>query len=275
MPVFSETPSGSQVILFAVHPLHNPIRLHEVYHPIMDVLNAHAKEHGVDVVFRLESSRSYAEFEKKLKAGSFEFALPNPYQALMALDFGYEVFGKMGEDEKFRGILLVRKDRQIMAPQALRGEKISFPAPTALAATMLPMHFLAGAGLFPKVDYEPVFAGSQESSIMQVYLGHTMAGATWPPPWELFKQNEPEKASQLEVKWETKPLINNALIVREDVPEAIRKIMREVFFTLHQKPNGKALLAPVAISYFEPATNATYTKVREFLEEYKRLGLAP
>ncbi|MEZ4694041.1 MAG: PhnD/SsuA/transferrin family substrate-binding protein [Aliarcobacter sp.] len=49
-----------------------------------------------------------------------------------------KVFAKMGDDENFRGIFLVRKDSGIKNFEDLKGKKISYPAPTALAATILP-----------------------------------------------------------------------------------------------------------------------------------------
>jgi len=62
---------------------------------------------------RLEASRNYPAYDKKLFAGHFHFALPNPYQTVTAQKNGYKIFGKMGDDDNFRGIILVRKDSGI------------------------------------------------------------------------------------------------------------------------------------------------------------------
>ena len=182
-----------QVLTFGVLPQHNPQRLHQVYGP----LSAYLSRHLSGVTVELQASRSYDEFEKKLAARSLHLALPNPYQTLMALPRGYRIFGKMGDDEKFRGILLVRKDSGIETVGDLRGKVVSFPAPTALAATMMPLYFLKTNGLDVESGIQRLFVGSQESSIMSVYLRRSAAGATWPPPWESFVRAEPEKARQL------------------------------------------------------------------------------
>lgn len=39
--------------------------------------------------------------------------------------------------------------------------------------------------------------GSQESSIMSVYLHHSAAAATWPAPWISFQKERPEAAKEL------------------------------------------------------------------------------
>ena len=199
--------------VFGVHPLHNVRRLTAAYQPIVDRLN---QELG-DVEVTLEASTSYAAFDEKLRTRQLDLALPNPYQTVQAAKSGYRVFAKMRNDEDFRGILLVRKDSGLTSLEQLRGKKISYPAPTALAATMLPQWLLHENGLQPGRDVESVYVGSQESSIMNVYLGQTDAAATWPAPWRALARERPEVAAALEVRWQTGTLPNNGLIARNDV----------------------------------------------------------
>lgn len=259
-------PEGRQIYIFAVHPLHNPQRLEAVYGPIIDYLNRNIS--GAEL--RLEASRSYDEFDKKLYARHFHFALPNPFQTVNSLRHGYRIFGKMAGDAEFRGIILVRKDGGINTISDLRGKAISFPAPTALAATMMPISFLHANGLDTKKDFRRLFSGSQESSIMNVYLRQSAAAATWPPPWEAFKKRNPEIAAQLTVKWETPPLVNNGLVVRDDVPDKVRLKVAELLFSLHNSAEGRRMLLALPLKKFEPATDATYSPVSEFMKKYRK-----
>jgi len=97
-PTYTNTPDVKQaVLIFGVHPLHNPQRLFATY--------------------------------KKLYGRHFHFALPNPYQTINAMPHGYHVFAKMGEDENFRGIILVRKDGGISQVADLNGKNCQFPGP--------------------------------------------------------------------------------------------------------------------------------------------------
>ncbi len=262
-PEFGAAPSSAPTrreYRFAVHPLHNPERLFAVYGPIVDRLNAGIPE----AHFVLEASRNYEEFDKKLYARQFDLALPNPYQTVNALRHGYRVFGKMGDDANFRGILLLRRDSGIRAVADLNGKVVSFPAKTALAATMLPQHFLHERGL-PIDAYVPRYVGSQESSIMNVYLGDAAAGATWPPPWIAFQKDHPERAAQLQVKWSTQSLPNNGLVVRDDFPPALLNKVAAILFSLHENAAGRAVLERMPLSRFEPANAATYQPVRDFV----------
>jgi len=264
-PQFTDAAQGgAEVCLFGVHPLHNPHHLFKVYQPLVDYLN----RHGDGTRFRLEASRNYDAFEQKLFDRHFAFALPNPYQTVMSLRHGYRVFGKMANDEDFRGIILVRRDSAIASVADLRGKAISYPAETAVAATLMPQWFLHSHGLETSTDVDSRYVGSQESAIMNVYLGITAAGATWPPPWRAFVRDHPEVAAALEVRWQTGSLPNNGLVVRDDVPEALARRVAGLLFGLQDTEEGRAILAAMELGRFEPADDTTYQPVSAFLARF-------
>jgi phosphonate transport system substrate-binding protein len=265
-PEFSDKPLEEKMVeySFGIHPLHNPKQLLDIYGPLVDYLN----QHLTGVVLKLEASRNYAAFEEKLYSRQFGFALPNPYQTVEAETKGYRIFGKMGDDENFRGIILVRKDSGIQSISDLKGKKISYPAPTAVAATMLPQYYLHIHGLDMNKEVENLYVGSQESAIMNVYLKTTAAGATWPLPWKNFQKDQPDKAKELEVKWETSNLPNNALVVRDEIPLAIVNTVAELLFALHTHEVGQTILARIPLTKFEVAQHDTYEPTRAFLKTF-------
>lgn len=261
-PEYASVPAvdSDQEMIIGVHPLHNPKRLHEFFGPIAEYLSQNIK--GVN--FKIEASRNYAAYDKKLYSRKFHFALPNPFQTINSLKHGYNVFGKMGDDENFRGIFLVRKDGNIKKVTDLKGQAVSFPAPTALAATMMPQYYLQKRGLNVMTDIDIKYVGSQESSIMSVMLGNTKAGATWPPPWLALSKERPELAKELKVIWQTTPLPNNGLVVRDDIDLTIVKQVKKLLLTLHKNSQGKKWLDKMELSKFENATNDTYQPVIAF-----------
>ena len=105
---------------------------------------------------------------------------------------------------------------------------------------------------------------------MNVFLGDTVAGATWPPPWLALSKERPELRDILEIKWETEPLPNNGLVARNDIPEPLVKQVADLLFALHTHSEGRAMLKAMELSRFEPATDATYDPVREFLTTFTR-----
>ncbi len=271
--VSDSAPASDPVYLVGPHPLHNPQHLFEVYQPVLDSLNARIKGARLE----LEASRNYAVYDEKLlKERKFAFAMPNPKQMVEAAGAGYRIFGQMSNEDPFRGLIVVRKDSGLREVADLKGKTVSYPAPTALAATMMPQFYLHTHGLDVRSDIHNLYVGSQESSIMSVYLGTSAAGATWPGPWKLFAKAHPDYAAMLEVRWETPPMPNNGWVVRDDVPPGVARQFAEMLFALPESEEGRALMAKVGVARFEPADDATYQPVREFLQRYREaIGQVP
>ena len=250
---------------FAVHPLHNPQRLFANFQPVIDIINAKAKGFSV----RLIAARDYGSFEKRLAEGEFDFALANPLQALYSLDHGYRLVAKMGDDDQFRGLIISRRDSGIAQPNDLRGRTMIFPSSTALAAAMMPRLFLHEKGL-DLGTIRTSFSGSQESAIMNAYLGNADAAGTWPMPWELFLQERPELARELQVVWKTEPLVNNAIVAHHAMPESHVRQLVKILLELPQSKEGRAALERLSLSEFEATDASSYAPpVRRFLEAYR------
>ena len=264
LPQYGSAQGEATLYRFAIHPLHNPEKLHAVFSPLMRHLDA--KIPGVH--FDLEASKDYAAFEQKLRQREVAFALPNPYQTLLAERSGYQVIAKMGNDADFRGIFLVRRDSGIREVVDLKGRVVAYPAPTALAAAMLPQHFLHTRGLNVTSDIENRYVGSQESSILAVYHRQAAAAATWPPPWRAFQKSHPKEAAELEIAWQTPSLPNNAFVARDDIPGEIVAKVRAVLAGLHESPEGRAVLAAMETQRVDAADTASYAPVRRFVAEF-------
>jgi len=267
-PRYSTTPDVQKVPVycFAVHPLHNPNKLLQVYQPLIDYLNANIT--GARIT--LEASRDYASYEKKYLDRKPAFLLPNPWQTIQAIKVGYHVLAMAGEPRDFKGIFVVRKDGGIRSPSDLKGKVISYPASTALAACIMPQYFLHCAGVNVTTDIINKYVGSQESSIMNVYLRQTAAGATWPPPWRAFQKDHPEEASMLKVIWETEPLINNSVMIRDDVPVEIMLQVQKLLTSLSEKAEGKPILADMETSRFILASDKDYDIVGKYISRFEK-----
>lgn len=267
-PEVGNEPAASHVpeYRFAVHPLHNPAKLMAAYQPLVDYLNDRVQ--GARLI--LEPSRDYASFEAKYRARKLEFLLPNPWQTLQAMALGYRVIAMAGEPKDFKGIFVVRRDGGVKKPADLKGKAVSYPSPTALAGCIMPQAFLHDHGIDVNVDIENRYVGSQESAIMNAYLGKTAAGATWPPPWRAFQKDHPREAAELEVVWETESLVNNSVMVRNDVPAPLAERIRALLLGLDAAVEGKSILAGLETSRFLQASDEDYDEVRRYVSRFER-----
>lgn len=264
---YSSAPLEANVPIyrFAVHPLHNPLKLSESYQPLIEYLNRQLP--GVQL--QLEASRDYQAYEQKFRERGPAFLLPNPWHTLQAQKVGYHVIAMAGDAEDFKGIFIVRQDSKIKKPADLKGKVVSYPSPTALAAAIMPQYFLYTHGININRDIQNIYVGSQESSIMNVYLGKSSAGATWPPPWRLFQKDHPTEAAQLKLIWETPSLLNNSVMVRDDVSESVRKQVRKSLLDLAQTTEGKAILLGMETTSFHAANDASYAVVADYIKHFE------
>ncbi len=267
-PEYGSGPAGTAKPLYhlAIHPLHNPKKLAEAYQPLIEHLNAEIPE----ARFVLEASRDYQAYEAKFRARTPEFLLPNPWHTLEAIKTGYRVIAMAGDAEDFKGIFIVRKDSGLETPADLKGKVVSYPSHTALAASVMPQFFLHQNGLDVNRDITNVYVGSQESSIMNAYLGKSAAGATWPPPWRLFQMDHPAEAAQLKLIWETPPLMNNSVMARDDIPQELVDRVQALLLALDETPAGRVILTGMSTARFHAASDASYDKVRDYVGVFEQ-----
>ncbi|OIR05754.1 phosphate-import protein PhnD precursor [mine drainage metagenome] len=267
-PKYSDTIITQKIPVyhFAIHPLHNPNKLMSSYQPLIDYLN----EKITGAKFEMEASKDYSVFEQKYRNRGIEFLLPNPWQTLQAIKSGYNVIAMAGDPNDFKGIFIVRKDCGINKPSDLIGKKVSYPAATALAACIMPQYFLYKNGININTDIENMYVGSQESSIMNVYLKQSVVGATWPPPWRLFLKEHAQEASQLKIIWETESLINNSVMARNDVPANIIGQVQKCLLQLDQYERGRKILDQIETEKFLPASNTTYDVVATYVNKFEK-----
>ena len=105
---------------------------------------------------------------------------------------------------------------------------------------------------------------------MNVYLGLTAAGATWPPPWRAFQADHPQEASELKVIWETESLVNNSVMVRDDIPAQVADQVRALLIGLGETAEGKSILAGMETARFLLAVDGDYDAVREYVANFER-----
>ncbi|NJD07360.1 MAG: phosphate/phosphite/phosphonate ABC transporter substrate-binding protein [Methylococcaceae bacterium] len=257
--------AAAAVYRLAVHPLYNPAKLIEAYQPLVDYLNQRLPR----IRLMLEASRDYGNFEEKYANRRPEFLLPNPWQTLQAMKSGYRVIAMAGDPTDFKGIFVVRTDSDLVRPVDLKGKAVSYPSPTALAACIMPQFFLHQHGVDVIADLDNRYVGSQESSIMNAYLGLTAAGATWPPPWRAFRRDHPTEAASLKVIWETESLVNNSVMARDDVPQSVVMELAGLLVSLETGTEGQAILAGMETARFLPATDVDYEPVRRYISRFE------
>jgi phosphonate transport system substrate-binding protein len=253
-------------IIIAPHPFNNPERLNNAFSPLINILNKEIPQYK----FKLETSKDYADFNAKIKTKRIEIIIPNPYQTIEAMKFNYHVFAKYADDERFRGILLVRKDSNINKISDLKGKTIAYPAPSAIAAAMMPKVYMMEQGLNVNVDTKTKYVGTQESSILALYHKEVDAACTWPISWELFVNENTKMTDQLKIVFQTDNLVNLSVMARNDVDEKLIENIKKTLMNLSNNVEGQNVLLKFNVSKIIDGNDKSYEKVNIFLNKYKK-----
>jgi phosphonate transport system substrate-binding protein len=265
----SGTVATQDIYVFGVPPYSTPQSLFEAYEPVMRYLERKLPGYR----FQVEASRDYADFESKLAARRFHFALPNPAQTLLSWESGYHVIAKMTPDDDFRGLIVARSDKAPASVRELAGKTLCFTSPSAVAGTMLPLMFLHDSGLDVKA-VRISYVGSHFSALVNAHAGDFAACGSTARFWRTWSRENPDKAKDMKVLWRTPALPHNSVVARDDIPGTIAARVAAVLAGMDQDKELDQSQFRIDQQHFELASDAAYLPMLDFLRRYdEAIGL--
>jgi phosphonate transport system substrate-binding protein len=213
---------------------------------------------------------TFDEYVNRAIKGEFDITFTNGEFALRLDTLDYSIIAKVKDDDRYRGVILTRKDSVFKNVKDLRQRIICCPGINTLAGAKMPLYFLASKGINVKNELKILNAASFESVFMNVYLGKSSAGTAWLESWESFKKMRPDITSSLEVRWETAPLVNVAMLVKNNVDGNIKEALLQLLIDLPKTDEGRKLLLQTGYGGFEKADASNYLPVKKFLESYDK-----
>jgi phosphonate transport system substrate-binding protein len=259
-PVFSADTSGNQTLVWGF-PSFSYCEHAEL---VVKYLNKNLS--GAHIIVKAFSN--WEEYVSYLNQNKFDITLVNGMVALAATNKGYSIFGKIMDDSQFVSVIFTRKDADIEKVSDFKGKTISLTPSRMIPGTMMPLYYLYQHGLTVNSEMKKVNVASFESAIISTYLGKSEAGVCMKRNWEVYIRDHPEVLSIVELKWETPPLVNNALLIKKTTDEKITAQLRSLFFSMHTTTEGKAALNRLDISGFEKATRDNYKPMLDFIRSY-------
>lgn len=216
-------------------------RIFEVWTPILDNL-----KNKTGCEFELVGSKTIIEFENSFKDGVYDFAYMNPYHAVMARKAqGYEPIVRSGV-KKLKGILVVKKDSPIQDVKELTGQKVAFPSPNALGASLLMRAELATKH---DTNVDAKYVKTHSSVYLHVAKGLTKAGGG---VGRTFNEQPDHIKNALRVLYTTTPVNAHPLVVHPRVGDGSDKV-QSAWLTLVKEQgtlfNGIPMKDSIATSY--------------------------
>lgn len=203
----------------------------------------------------------FSQYEKQLKSASIAMGYENPYIYTLVSDtheaLAMAVKGK--DRDKFRGIIITRKDRGLASLDDLRGRTISIVGYTSAGGYLSQKLSLMKIGIDVETDCTIVEAvdNKQENVILAVYTGEADAGFIRESA--LSRANAYISPAQIKVLGEAAWLPNWAFSVNRSLSEKMKKDIQSALLLL--KPNHPVMKA-LKIDSFRTAEDVDYDPVR-------------
>jgi ABC-type phosphate/phosphonate transport system substrate-binding protein len=231
---------------------------------IVQFLNKHLT--GAHIV--VKSCVSWDEYVEHLNKNEYDLTLVNGIQALDAANKGYSITGKIMNDSQYTGVIFTRKDAGIKTAGDLKGKKIAYAPSNVIPGTMMCLYYLQQHGLNVNSDIQKVDVSSFESAIIATYVDKSDAGLSLKRSWNVYVRDHPEVLEKVEFKWETPPLVHNALLIKNNTDKKIADELLSLFFSMQTTSEGKAALKRLDVEGFEKANNETYKPMMDFKRKY-------
>jgi phosphonate transport system substrate-binding protein len=187
------------------------------YHPrivtIWEAFVAYFADAGVPTDYVLYSN--YERLVEALLDGDVDIAW-NTNTAYVAADRrlggGAQVLAMRDVDADFRTLIVAPAGESLEIPQSLRGRRLALGSRDSGHAAILPLHYLARAGLDAESECELVRfdtdlgkhgdTGDSELRVLRaVQQGDADAGALGDATWALLRVQAPESTAGLEARW--------------------------------------------------------------------------
>jgi len=239
------------VYSFGIGPQQGASELAKRWVPLLQYLS---EKSGYTLQFA--TAKDIPTFQGQMKEGRFDLAFLNPYfYAVFHERAGYEAFADE-RDGKTSGVVVVRKDSPIQSLAELNNQTVAFPAPTALAATMLPLaHFGE-----QNVHVTPKYVVSMDSVYTSVAKGFFPAGGG---ELHSFNTLNAEVRGQLRILWTAEPLPPLTFAAHPRVPKDVVAKIQKAMRDMDQNVQGAELLKAMKFKGFDLAQDSDYDAMRK------------
>lgn len=219
-------------LVFAYTPVEDPAIYEDIWDPFIEHLE---KVTGKDVQFFAVQSNS-AEVEA-MRSGRLHIAGfstgPTPFAVNLA---GAVPFALMGSDDGRFGYTLqvyTRKDSGIDKMTDLKGKRVAHTAPTSNSGNLAPRALFPALGVTPEKDYEVIYSGSHDQSMLGVVAGDYDAAPVASEVVDRMAERGLYDPNEVKIVWESKPFPTTSYGYAYNLDPALAEKIKEAFFSFN------------------------------------------
>ncbi len=228
-----------------------------------DILDIVAKQTGLKVEAFVGSD--YNGTIEALRNGHVDVALLGPFSYILATTqapveaFAVTVIAKTMQPS-YKSIIIARKDSPINSIDDLKGHTYAFVDPGSTSGYMVPAAAFKKAGITPEKDFKQVmYSGGHDATIVAVGEGKVEAGSVADRIFERGCAKGLADCSKIKTIWESPPIWNDPVLYRKNMPEDLKKKIRDAFYSVKNLPFGEM----GTVARFDPITDKDYDPLRD------------
>src|SRR5579885_93985 len=228
-----------------------------------DILDIVAKQTGLKVEAFVGSD--YNGTIEALRNGHVDVALLGPFSYILATTqapveaFAVTVIAKTMQPS-YKSIIIARKDSPINSIDDLKGHTYAFVDPGSTSGYMVPAAAFKKAGITPEKDFNQVmYSGGHDATIVAVGEGKVEAGSVADRIFERGCAKGLADCSKIKTIWESPPIWNDPVLYRKNMPEDLKKKIRDAFYSVKNLPFGEM----GTVARFDPITDKDYDPLRD------------
>jgi phosphonate transport system substrate-binding protein len=240
-----------KVYTVGVVPQFETRKLFNIWHPILEFL-----ENKTGYKFKLSGAPSISAFEQELIKGKFDFAYMNPYHLVIANEQAGYIPLVRDHGRMLYGVLVVKKDSNIIDPAQLNGKTLAFPAPNALGASLQmrqELHDNFG------IEFTSSYVKTHDSVYLNVLLNQASAGGG---VQKTLNSQKNEYKEMLRVIYKTKEVAPHPFAALPEVPVEVRERVREALLEMGQSTEGQKLLLNIPMKKIDSASINDYLPLK-------------
>ncbi|MER6975761.1 phosphate/phosphite/phosphonate ABC transporter substrate-binding protein [Streptomyces carpinensis] len=226
-------PAWPSTITIGAIPSENATALQASLKPIEDLI-----KQKLDINVKVFSGTSYSaliEAQKAHKVDLVEYG-PLSYYIAKHTGAGVENIGILTQsatdDGSYHSIAWANsKQTDVKSVADFKGKKTCFVDPASTSGYLFPSYGLLKAGLDPKKDVSPVFAGAHDASIESIAKGTCEVGFSEDIIAPQLEKAGKLKASDVRQVWQSPTIPGSPIAVSTSLPKDLRDQLKKVLTT--------------------------------------------
>jgi phosphonate transport system substrate-binding protein len=269
-PASPKDPPQRETILIGLIPEHNIFKQVERYEPFVEYLSG-----KIDRDIKLKILTRYGNIIDNFVSEKLDGAFFGSFTYTLAhAKLGVEVLARpeyFDGTSTYHGLMFVRRDSSIRTARDMKGKRFAFVDKATTAGYLLPLAYFRKNGVSDYSSYlrEFYFTGTHEDAIYDVINKKTDIGAAKNTVFYRLANGDNRIFKDLIILDKSPDVPENGLAVRKDLDETVKSRLKEALLTMHEDPEGKAILNKFGAQRFIETTDDDYEPVYKYANQVK------